>query len=197
MNCKKYEQWISNGLDGALSLQKKKSLEAHLAQCPECRAYHRHLGRIQAEALRLKITEPSPQYWEEFSTILERKLKTSQPAKDAPRPFRLGWKWAWAGLPVLLALALSLVFFRNRIQAPEHDVFWFEACLNRLYLEIGDDATLEDNFNRVILGSLGEGLYSEALEERVLLPHDPWLWESLSDEELQLVEQEIKREMKL
>jgi hypothetical protein len=197
MNCKKYEKWISDSLDGALSLQKKKILEDHLAQCPECRAYQERLGRIQAEAVRLKITKPSPQYWNEFSTSLERKLVTSEPAKDAPRWFRLRWKWAWAGLPVLLALALSFVFFRSRVQAPTHDLFWFEACLNRLYLEIGDDAALEDNFNRVILGSLREGLYSEALEERVLLPEDPFLWENLSDEELQFVEQEIKREMKL
>jgi len=192
----KYEKWISDALDGGLSLKKKKILEGHLAQCPDCRTYRACLHRIQEEALRVGGIKVSPSYGEQFSARLEKKLRSLEPARETSRPFRPSWKWAWAGAPVFLALGISLVFLLNRGQAPENDIFSYEVCLDRLHQEIGNDAKLEADFNRIILGSLGEGMDSGALGEHSLLSEDPFFWENLSDEELQFMEQEIKKEMK-
>jgi predicted anti-sigma-YlaC factor YlaD len=197
MKCPKYEQWISDALDRSLSEKRRKILEDHLAQCPDCRAYNDRLSRIQAEALRPeKIKPASPQYWEEFSASLEKKLQALEPERETTRLSRLGWKWAWAGAPLLLALALGLVFLRNQGRPLEDDVFSFEACLNLLGQEIGDDAKLEENFTRLILGCLKEALGSAVLEERWVVSDDPFFWESLSDDELEFLEQEITKEMK-
>ncbi len=196
MKCRKYEQWISDALDRSLSEKRKKILEDHLAQCPDCRAYNDRLSRIQAEAVRPEKINLSPHYWEEFSASLEKKLRALEPERATTMLSRLGWKWAWAGAPLLLALALGLVFLRNQGRPLEDDVFSFEACLNRLGQEIGDDVKLEENFNRLILGFLGEAWGSAVLEERWVVFNDPFFWESLSDEELQLLEQEITKEIK-
>jgi predicted anti-sigma-YlaC factor YlaD len=196
MICQKYEKWISDALDGALSERKKRNLNSHLTDCSDCHAYQESLSRIQAEALRLDKAKVSPSYWENFSASLKKRLQALEPEREAPRALRLSWKWAWAGAPVFLALGISLVFLLNRGQAPENDIFSYEACLSRLHLEIGDDAKLEDNFNHVILGSLRGGLDSAALEERYLFSEDPFFWESLNEEELEFIEQEIKKEMK-
>lgn len=196
MTCQKYEKWISDALDGVLSRKKKKILEDHLTRCSDCRAYEERLSWIQGEAWRMEKAKPSPFYWQEFSASLEGKLKALEPESETPRPFRLSWKWAWMGAPVLLALTLSLVFFPRQRPAPENDIFSYEACLIRLHQEIGDDAKLEEHFNRIILGSLREGLDSAVLEEHSLISEDPFFWESLSEEELKFIEQEIKKEMK-
>lgn len=196
MTCRKYEKWISDAFDGALPEKKKRILGGHLTLCSNCRAYEERLGRIQGEASRLEKTKPSPLYWGEFSASLERKLKALVLERKTPRRLRLGWRWAWVGAPVLAALVLSLVFFPRQKPGQENDIFSYEACLNRLHQEIGDDAKLEDDFNRVILGSLTEGLDSAGLEEHSFLPEDPFFWESLSEEEMEFIEQEIKKEIK-
>jgi anti-sigma factor RsiW len=195
MKCKRFEKWISDGFDLALAPEKQEMLKAHLARCPDCRAYRERLGRLQTEAGRLKTPEPADQYWEAFSRDLEKKLRASPPARKIPADFRPGWKWARAGVPVFVA-ALSLFLILKPRPAPENEVFFFEACLNRLSFEIGNDAGLADSFERILLGSMREGLYAAALEEHSLLARDSLFLDNLSDDELRFIEQEIKKEMK-
>jgi len=196
MKCRKYEKWISDALDRALSERKTKILEDHLAGCPNCRVYKERLSMIQHEALRLEVTEVPPSYWQEFSQSLGKKLRALEPRKEAPNQFRLSWKWAWLGAPVLLIWVLSFIFLRDRVQPLEDNIFSYEACLDRLYQAIGDDLGLEENFNRVILGSLSEGLDFATIEESPVLSDEALFWEDVSDEELEFIEQEIKKETK-
>jgi hypothetical protein len=196
MKCRKYEKEISDALDGALSPGKKKKLEDHLAHCLNCRAYQERLSFVQEEALRLEVTEVSPSYWQEFSLDLEKRLRTLEPRREAAKPFRLSWKWAWLGVPVLLGSVLSFILLRDRVPPLEDDIFSYEACLDRLHQTIGNDAGFEESFNRVILGSLGEDLDFATIEESVVLAENPFFWENLNDEELQFIEQEIKKDMK-
>lgn len=36
MNCEKYTQWLSAALDGELTAEQRRELDAHLAHCPDC-----------------------------------------------------------------------------------------------------------------------------------------------------------------
>jgi hypothetical protein len=196
MKCRKYEKSISDALDGALSPGKKKTLEDHLAGCPDCQVYKERLSMIQDEASRLEVTEVPPSYWQEFSQTLGKRLRAWETQREAEKPFRLSWKWAWLGVPVLLGSVLSFILLRDRVPPLEDDIFSYEACLDRLHQTIGDDAGFEESFNRVILGSLSEDLDFATIEESVVLSENHFFWENLNDEELQFIEQEIKKDMK-
>ncbi len=196
MKCPKYERWISDALDGSVSEKRRKILEGHLAQCPDCRAYHDRLSRIQVEASRPEEIKLSSHYWEGFSARLDQKLRSLKPEAEQGILRRLGWRWAWSGAAVLLAAALGLIFLRNQGRPLENDVFSFEACLDRLGQEIGEDVKLEDKFTSLIISSLGEEFDFAGLEERWAIFAGPFIWESLSDEELEFVEQETTKEIK-
>ncbi len=197
MGCKKYEKWLSDSLEGELSVKRSRQLDSHLAQCPACRAYQERLRLLQQEALRLeKLGFPSG-YWEEFSSKLARRLRAGQPEGSG---LRLGWgssKWAWAGTAVLIALALSLVLILQRgPEAAESYIFSFEKCLDRVYGEIGDDSQLAHLFNLTLVRSLREEVETDSLLMRPLFVEDPFFLEGLSEEELEFLSREIEKEIK-
>jgi hypothetical protein len=194
MNCRTFERWISDELDGTLPRERREMLKAHVDWCQDCRAYRDRLGRLQTEAARLETPGPGDEYWETFSMDLEKKLVALSPAKKSLAAFRPRWRWAWAGVPALAA-ALSLFLLLRPRPAPENEVFFFEACLNRLSFEIGSDSGLADGFETILLGSVRQGLYAATLEEHSLLARDSLFLENLSDDELRFIEQEIKKEM--
>ena len=47
-DCKAYEPLLSALLDGELEGPERRAVEAHLAECPACRAYLEDLKEIQA-----------------------------------------------------------------------------------------------------------------------------------------------------
>jgi anti-sigma factor RsiW len=76
--CRQADKWVQSYLDGELDDTKVEGLEAHLAECEKCR---RSVGRMRRgeEAVRelyqedLRGAEPSPEFWTNLSSRLERK----------------------------------------------------------------------------------------------------------------------------
>jgi hypothetical protein len=197
MGCKKYEKWISDLLDGELSVKRSRQLDTHLAQCTACRAYKERLRLLQKEALRLENPDFPSGYWEEFSGKLAARLATGQPEGPGLRLGWGSWRWALAGAAVLVAVALSLVLaLRRGPEAAESYVFSLERCLNRVYGEIGDDSQLADLFNLALVNSLREEAGEDSLVARPLFVEDPFFLESLSEEELEFLSREIEKEIK-
>ena len=50
-DCDQALEWISAALDGALTPEEQRGLDAHLAACAECRALAKELRQLQKEAL--------------------------------------------------------------------------------------------------------------------------------------------------
>lgn len=197
MGCEKYEKWISDSLDGELSAKRSRRLDSHLAQCPGCRAYQERLRLLQQEALRLESPDIQPSYWEEFSGKLASRLRAGRPERAGLRLGWRSWRSAWAGAAVLIALAFSLVLILRRgPQAAESYIFSFEKCLDRVCGEIGDDPQLADLFNLAVVNSLGEDVEADSLAAKPLFVEDPFFLESLSEEELDFLSQEIEKEIK-
>lgn len=197
MGCKKYEKWVSDLLDGELSIKRSQRLDSHLARCPACRAYRQRLRLLQQEALRLDNPDFPPGYWEEFSGKLGLRLQAGLPEGPGLRLGWGSWKWAWAGAAVLIALALGLVLILGRgPEVAESYVFSFEKCLDRVYGEIGDDSQLADLFNLALVHSLREEVETDSLAARPLFVEDPFFLEGLSDEELEFLSREIEKEIK-
>ena len=56
-NCSEYRELISASLDGALTPEDQEKLDAHLSECPDCRAMWEQLSALEPELMEL--SEPS------------------------------------------------------------------------------------------------------------------------------------------
>ena len=197
MRCTKIEKWMSDRIDGELSLKKIKALEAHLEKCAACRSYAASVEKIHDEARSMGKQEASSAFWEGFESKLKANLDSPRRQEEEKRPFRLGWNWAWssAALLVVVSVGLYLLFFMGR-PSPEMYVFSLENSLTEIYQEIGDDSELEELFNSIVMASIGESLDDSGWEESPDLFENLLLWEDFTDEEIKLIESESKDDVK-
>ena len=56
--CEQYWDLISASLDGGLTAEEQARLDAHLAQCPDCRALWEQLSGLDAELMELDSPGP-------------------------------------------------------------------------------------------------------------------------------------------
>ena len=106
MRCGKARQWISAKLDGELDAVRGQLLEAHLADCAQCRTFADDLAALDGSLDLLSAPEP----WEGFTGRVMSQLESEQPVAAAAggwreflRPAPLGLSAAGFALGVLLA----------------------------------------------------------------------------------------------
>jgi len=83
MRCRKAKKWISASLDGELDGARNQAVQAHLAACPECRAFAADLAGL-TEGLDL-LTVPEPRWG--FTGRTMARLANPQSRETASR----GW----------------------------------------------------------------------------------------------------------
>lgn len=198
MRKRKIEKWLSDRIDGELSEKKAKILEEFLEKDAACRFYAKDLEKIQEESLRLKAAEVSPAYREEFVSRLRENISSFSSEEKRRRPLFLRWKWAAAATALVFVIALGLsLYLSQQKTVQEAYVISFEDSLARIDQEISDDSELEELFNSVILASLGDMIeYSDGFVG-FGLSESPLPWEGLSDEEIKILESELKKNNKL
>lgn len=206
MRCKKTEKWISDGIDGNLSPKKQEALAAHLTKCSACRAYRLRLGKIDEGAKSLSAPALSPEFWRTSIDRLKANLEAAPSAKhkefnlrprQAPAFFPV-MRWAWAGAASVLAVAVGLYFMIFAVKTPlEIYHFTFEETVNGLYETIGDNPDLENEFNSMLQASISEHADESAVEIKHLLYGNSFFIESLSDEEINLLDSHLKSELKI
>lgn len=193
MRCRRFRRWLSDDIDGRLPGKKKRRLESHLEVCSACRAYQEDLARLQAECGSIDEEPVGTDYFERFTAAVETRLRQENISDRRRRPVVRRWRWAWISVPLILALVLGLVFFRNRGEDVRGEIFSFEACLQRVYQEIGEDDEFAADFSRFLSGSLVDEREAMVLEDDVDLWKEPFFWRSLNDEDLGLIEEEIMK----
>lgn len=196
MRHKRIQKWLSDSKDRELPGKRRKILGKHLEKCGTCSSYAKDLERIALETRKIKRTEVDPSYWEDFTLRLRAKISSLSQEKKGAAFFRR-WKWAFAAAASVVVIALGLLLYLAQSQsAQETYVFSFEESLNQIYQEIGDDSELEESFNSMILASIGEATQSSGETMRLDLSENPLLWDSLSEEEMGLLESELKKKIK-
>jgi hypothetical protein len=145
--------------------------------------------------VRLEEPEVSPESLEALSAEIRRKLRLERPGERAGRSLTLIWRWARLAGPAVLALVLGVVILRGRGEAPQDDVFSLEGCFDRVAREIAGDDDLAAGFSRFIIESLVEEREASLPSGDVYIWNEPYFWECLGDDELRLVEEEIKKEI--
>jgi len=200
MNCTTAEKWISDWLDGALKPDRKKILHAHLESCLGCRDYAEQIRFLGAEADRLYSDASRVLDAETFTAELRTKLfrlkkenheKHSKHGKSGlSLPVR--WRWAAAAASLFLMIGLQFLLQTNGPLEFRADLYTFsyENALSDISWELQGDEHLAEAFNSLILNSIEEELDSfEMYMENSLYPGD------LSEEELKILEAELKKEV--
>jgi len=70
MLCSKYQEKLSDYIDGLLSLPEQNETEMHLSECAGCRAIYEDLVSICEASRNLPDYEPSPLVWERISAAI-------------------------------------------------------------------------------------------------------------------------------
>jgi anti-sigma factor RsiW len=100
--CDVFRPLLDERLDGDLAADRAAALEAHLAECADCRAVAEGLAAVRA-GLRALPEHPLPSV--ALEEVLDRTVRAGRP-KVLPR-FAALWP-AWAGAAVVVVLALLL-----------------------------------------------------------------------------------------
>ena len=74
-------------------------------------------------------------------------------------------------------------------------VFSLENSLASIYMEIGDDSELEELFNSILVESIDEYLEDSEWMERPDYLENLLLWEDFTEEEIEFLESEIKKDI--
>jgi len=196
MKCKKIEKWISDSIDGVLPAKKKEKIEDHLKECSRCRSYREYLEKIQSTTERLEYRKVHPGYWEELPQIVKERITSPEAKERKFVPFAVRWRWAAVGTVLLISVVIGLSIFYPRVtKDQEAYVFSFEDSIEHIFQEISDNEELEEIFNLVIVASIGEFLDEQEWEEDSFSYDVSSYLENLSEEELSLLNSEIKKEI--
>ena len=195
MTCEKCRRWVSDGLDGRLSAEKERALLVHLDRCPSCRRYATDLEIIDARARSREAERPPAGYWEDLNRRLNARLADLAAGERNPGRLKAsGMKRAWAGVVPVMAVFLGVYLFLAKPAAqPVDHMFSMEDALAGIYLEIGDDADLESRFSQSLAASVAEALQDAGGEGGTRFPEEIIFWESLTDEDMRLIESGLRK----
>lgn len=145
----------------------------------------------------------SSEYWESAIFRLKLRIETPEARNRNPVPVRVpifgaARRWAWAGAVSILALSAGLYLNLSTSRLPiETYPLTLEETINRLYERIGDNPALEDDFALLLQASIKDQAGDEDGDVKRLLYGNSSFIESLSDEEIQLLDSHLNKELKL
>lgn len=195
MRCDKWKRLISDGLDGALEPGSRARLEAHLEGCPSCREYSLAMARLQAASREIAPMAPAPERMARSMARLKAGLGRAAAAglepglKPAHAPLA-GPQWAWAGLSAGLLVVLAGLYFTVLRPGRAVDIvpYDFSNTHADLVLSLSGDDALASAFDSAIRSSLGENGAVPAASVEPLAPDAGIFLDSLTDEEVLLLE---------
>lgn len=207
MKCHKFERWLSDRIDHELSEGKERTLKLHLRECHRCRDYLSQLESLHIEPQRFQSSAVRPRYMHDLSARLRSRLIAEKQMGQRLKSSPLQWRWgrefskSWAYVMGSVAAAALIVFFLFGLPKRasfEKESFFFSLgdVLAQVDYETGNNPELESEYNTIILDSLEVELTGAVHLQELDLLWDSLIWENLTDEELRLIEIEIKKEMR-
>ncbi|MCM8766036.1 MAG: FecR domain-containing protein [Candidatus Omnitrophica bacterium] len=156
MKCGFRKIWLFHYLDGRLSLEEKKKLEAHLKSCSFCAQEWKDLEKVNSALKYLKPVEVSPDYELKFQHKLAQRL-----AKKEVFSFEVIFERIMAGIeglrkvfvpqPVFLKIGVGIVFILGLVYFSQE---WGKVGLPQIILAKGE---VRSSFSGKIWQELREG----------------------------------------
>jgi len=140
MSCEELSEGLSAYVDGELSLQERRDLEAHLEHCSRCHEELESLRAVSSLVGSLPAVEPS----EAFTSTLTRELIARQPRRWL-RPIPLFVRNLVPALAVaaLVLLGVTLVFVIPMVRRPGRQAEHFEEAAEPTATPAGEVASRE------------------------------------------------------
>lgn len=110
MDCRKVRNLLMDELDGLLSPEMVDRLQAHLAECPACRAERKALVELYSAMDRVDEVEPPEDFTDQVMRMLPDATPLELAAEPSERPGlwrRFGWV---AAMTVATIVATTLAF---------------------------------------------------------------------------------------
>ena len=115
----RYITQIQELVDGTLGAIRRAELDAHLAQCDDCRALLQDLQRIHEAAGSLDELQPPDRVWLQLAGRLRQEGRVSEPVPiAAPRRTHVALLALAAALVIAVGASLLLLFARGERPAP-------------------------------------------------------------------------------
>jgi hypothetical protein len=155
--CKEIDRLLIEYNEEALSLDRKKQVEEHLADCQGCRDKLEEIKQTQALLAKDKVPQPEESFWIDFLPQVRSRFEV----KEKPRTiFRPGVRWA-VGLASMLLVVIvgSLLFTRDNqilVQQEEQQPLEITLALSNPY-------TYADQLAEILTSQETEPVAVEAL----------------------------------
>lgn len=107
MKCEDFEKLLHLYLDGETDEKSSKEIEEHLQTCQNCVGKLRELKSLETEARRIKLPEPSPAYWENFTREVRNKIILRR-KKPIWAKIKSGWESLFLYSPNKLRIAAGI-----------------------------------------------------------------------------------------
>jgi anti-sigma factor RsiW len=195
MRCENAKRLISDGLDDSLRGSSRARLETHLAACSSCRDYEASLARVHAGCLAVAPSSPDPEQMVQSMVRLKSSLHRAvgdgvnhglrQVHDHMDRPL---WVWAAASAAVFTAvIGLYLVVLRP---GPVVDIvpYAFSEAHSDFVVSLSGDDILAAAVDSALQTSLGEGGAASALPVEPLAGNAGFFLDSLTDDEVLLLD---------
>lgn len=103
-SCHEARRWLDDWLDGELAGALGENVEAHLAQCPDCRAHADGVRSLLAAALELpREIQPERDLWPEIVA------RVASPSQHAPSVRRPAFRWSALAVAAVLLVGLTAI----------------------------------------------------------------------------------------
>jgi hypothetical protein len=107
LKCDDFDKLLHLYLDGETEEKSSKEIEEHLLTCQTCSEKLRGLKNLEIEARRIKLSEPSPAYWESFTRKVRDKIILRR-RKSIWAKIKSGWESLFIYSPSKLRIAAGI-----------------------------------------------------------------------------------------
>jgi hypothetical protein len=107
LKCEDFDKLIHLYFDGELDAEKSKEIEEHLLTCQKCAAKLQELENLANAAMRIRMPEPSSDYWKTFTERVRNEIILRR-RKSIWAEFKSGWESFFFYSPVKLRIAAGI-----------------------------------------------------------------------------------------
>jgi hypothetical protein len=123
MRCRKVRGMLPHYIGAELSDTKRQEVDAHLKECPGCRAALGQLQQVWDGLAGQPLPQKDEAFWGELTTGVMQGIRKRQPmpADEGRTPLFSGWRVLVPAAAMAMAIIVGLVVFR---WAPQESTQW-------------------------------------------------------------------------
>jgi hypothetical protein len=141
MKCRRIQQFLPDYIGDELSAPKRRQVDQHLAECPDCAAALRSLHEVWDGLAQQPGTHKDEQFWQELTKGVMREIRKKGPMPaDKKRAFFFpGWKVLLPATAAAIAVIVGVIAFRAVWWGPQGSTPWIAQGDQQALVEAAPD----------------------------------------------------------